>query len=90
MPVVDDSDWRLQGQERYLQGAALEKLSYSPSHQDWDHDHCEFCGAKFAGKDTLDAAHEGFTTSDRCRWICSTCFGDFRVRFGWSLIERDR
>ena len=87
MPVIDDSDWRLQGQERYLQGAVLQRLRYSPSRPGWDHDHCEFCGVKFATDDVPDTVPEGFATTDRYRWICPTCFGDFRARFGWSLTE---
>ena len=87
--MVDDSDWRLQGQEKYLQGAVLKRLRYSPVRADWDHDHCEFCGAKFAGVDHPDALIEGFATTDRSRWVCATCFGDFRERFGWSLTKAD-
>ena len=88
--MVDDSDWRLQGQERYLKGASLERLRYSPPRPDWDHDHCEFCGVKFADERVSDSLHEGFATADRSRWICSTCFEDFRVRFDWSLLEGGR
>jgi hypothetical protein len=52
---------------------------------DWDHDHCEFCFAKFASIDGPDILHEGWTTVDEYRWICDTCFQDFRDRFGWQI-----
>jgi hypothetical protein len=87
--VVDDADWRSQGQERYLQGVALQRASYSPRRPDWEHDHCEFCGAKFGDRDLAGALTEGFATADRYRWVCETCFRAFRERFGWSLIEAD-
>jgi len=87
--VVDDSDWRLQGQEAYLLGAALRRRRYAPPRADWDHDHCEFCSAKFMDADLPDALREGYATSDGYRWICDRCFEDFRARFGWSLDVTD-
>jgi hypothetical protein len=31
--------------------------------------------------------HEGYCTPDQYRWICLTCFDDFREYFGWTLTE---
>jgi hypothetical protein len=45
MPL--DTDWRLQGQEAYLQDTILHWRQWRQIHENWDHDHCEFCGAKF-------------------------------------------
>ena len=87
MPVIDDSDCRLQGQERYLQGAVLQLRRYSASGANWDHDHCEFCEARFESNDLPGALTEGYATRDGDRWICATCFQDFRERFGWSVSE---
>ena len=43
-----DQDWRLgRGQERYLQGATLVRKPYRVWSETWEHDHCEFCWAKF-------------------------------------------
>jgi len=84
MPLLDD-DWRLQGQERYLHGALLHRAQWTRPRPDWDHDHCEFCWAKFAEEDLPDVLHEGYTTPDRYRWICGTCFRDFADRFGWRV-----
>lgn len=86
MAVLDDA-WRLQGQERYLQGAVLRPARWTRPRQDWDHDHCEFCGAKFAEEDLPDVLHEGYTTADRYRWVCPQCFNDFRGRLGWQVAE---
>jgi hypothetical protein len=80
-------DCRLQGQERYLQGATLKFSRYMHYPESRDHDHCEFCGAKFteAGSGSPDALHCGYCTPDRYRWICPDCFEDFRAWFAWTL-----
>ena len=87
--MADDNDWRLMGQERQLQGVVLLRRLYrrSPSNPKWDHDHCEFCTAKFMVEDHPDVLHEGYCTEDECHWICDRCFTDFRSRFGWSVKE---
>ncbi len=77
------NDWRLHGQERYLRRVPLQFVAWSSVRAEWDHDHCEFCGAKFAGPALADTLHEGYTTSDLDRWICPKCFADFRERFEW-------
>ncbi len=80
-------DWRRTGQERYLTGATFFARRYRPRRPGWDHDHCEFCGAKFASNEgDLDS---GYTTADEYRWVCARCFADFRDEFGWSVgVER--
>jgi hypothetical protein len=40
-------DWRLHGQEKYLSGVPLTLKKYTKWSETWDHDHCEFCMAKF-------------------------------------------
>jgi hypothetical protein len=50
MPDVDD--WRRQGQEDYLTGATLTLRRYQALSPGWEHEHCEFCWAKF-----LDASY---------------------------------
>jgi hypothetical protein len=89
MGTPDGTDWRLQGQESYLAGAKLRFGPYRrhPRNPSWDHDHCEFCGAKFMVEEGPDVLHEGYHTVDEYRWTCSTCFEDFRGRFGWDLIN---
>ena len=87
--MIDKSDWRLQGQERYLQRATLVHRRYrrplkNPSR---DHDHCEFCWAKFMVEDYHDVLHEGCATEDDYRWICDKCFHDFKDMFDWKLVE---
>lgn len=38
-------------------------------------------------EDTPDVLHEGYCTPDERRWICPTCFRDFREQFMWELVE---
>jgi hypothetical protein len=85
--MQQDDDWRLTGQERYLTGAKLEWAEWQPQRPDWDHDHCEFCGTKFAGPESPGSLHAGFATADRYWWVCPQCVADFRRRFGWLVIE---
>ncbi len=78
MPRADDSSQRLAGQEAYLKGAVLVKAGYAPFSARWEHDHCEFCWAKFSLRD--GDLHEGYCTKDRYRWICQDCYEEFKDR----------
>ena len=78
---MDESDWRLVDQEQYLTGVMLFRRTWKQSRPSWDHDHCEFCGAK--SSTASNDLHEGWATEDEYHWICRTCFTDFRERFGW-------
>ena len=83
--AADETDWRLQGQEKYLLGVRLTRRTWHQTQAGWDHDHCEFCSAEFSDERYPNALHEGWTTSDEYRWICERCFADFRERFGWKV-----
>jgi len=80
---MSNADWRLQGQEQYLRGVTLYRRIWTKTRPHWDHDHCEFCWAKFAAEDADQL--EGYTTADEYRWICEQCFKDFREQFEWTL-----
>lgn len=81
-------DWRIQGQEKSLTGAELIRRRYRryARNPNWDHDHCEFCFDRFAVADPPEASPIGYATPDDYRWICETCFADFRGRFAWKVI----
>ena len=81
-------DWRITGQENYLDGAVLEFRSYSPPNSNWDHDHCAFCWSKFCDSNELGCLREGYVTDDGKFWVCINCFNDFRDRFRFSLVKR--
>ena len=89
MPTADKSDWRLQGQEKYLWGVTLVHRRYRRYSKDpnCDHDHCEFCWAKFMVENFPDVLHQGYTTKDGYRWICEQCFADFKDMFEWQVVD---
>ena len=77
-------DWRLSGQDRYLKSAVLFWRQYEPAPGN-DHDHCEFCGEKFMSGESKGVLAAGYSTEDRYRWVCRSCFNDFVDLFGWSV-----
>ena len=79
------SDWRLQGQQRFLLNASLAKRRYCPRSRDWDHDHCAFCWAKFS--ESPEDLQTGYCTLDKYHWVCPQCYEDFKEQFGWVLVE---
>jgi hypothetical protein len=83
---MDTSDWRLQGQEHYLKGQTFRFKKYADRTTATDHDHCEFCGAKFS--DIPGELTEGYATLDDYRWICSPCFEDFKTDFAFHLSNQ--
>ena len=83
--VLEENDWRLQAQEKYLLGKTLYKRTWVAPHESWDHDHCEFCWETFS--DFPGALGEGWTTEDEYRWICDDCRRDFQQLFAWTLVE---
>ena len=84
---VDPTDRRLQGQERYLKRATLVRRAYRRYARNpyWDHDHCEFCSAKFTVEALPDTLQEGYATLDEYHWVCPTCFEDFKDLFAWTV-----
>jgi hypothetical protein len=70
-----------------MTGAVLVRRAYRTRSPRWDHDHCEFCGAKFMEGGAFDTLPGGYATRDERRWVCPTCFEDFHARFGWKVAE---
>ena len=81
MTMQDDP--RLAGQEAYLLGVTLIHQLWTLADPRNDHDHCEFCWAKFAAYDGCN--HTGYATEDCYRWVCEECFRDFKDRFQWKV-----
>jgi len=80
---INSNDWRLQGQEQYLNKVTLVFRDYFPYRADWNHDHCEFCNAKFSL--SSDDLKKGYSTEDGYYWICEQCFNDFLHIFQWHV-----
>lgn len=85
--MVNESDWRLRGQEKYLKGVVLVRRKYHPPSAQWDHDHCEFCWAKFMEIQHPETLTEGYCTENSYRWICDNCFNDFKEQFGFAVKD---
>ena len=83
--MIEENDWRLQGQERYLEGVTLTLKPYSVCREGWDHEHCAFCSAKIMAAGTPDTFHEGYATDDNRHWVCTRCFADFKEMFQWKV-----
>jgi phage terminase large subunit-like protein len=83
--VREPNDWRLNNQEKYLKKAVLSWKIYTKYREGWDHDHCEFCWAKFMEQPGPEILTEGFVTPDNYRWICKNCFEDFKDMFQWQI-----
>ncbi len=81
----EKDDWRLTNQQNYLRGVHLRWKEYSGRGGTWDHDHCEFCWAKFMDEDHPDIQRAGYSTADGYRWICKQCFEDFKDLFDWTV-----
>jgi hypothetical protein len=79
------ADWRLHGQDRYLKQVDLCHCTYEIRSEGWDHDHCEFCGGKFATKG--GDFTEGYATIDQYHWICNGCYMDFQGMFDWKVVS---
>lgn len=91
MATPTDEDWRLNGQESFLLGVELTRADYVPPSPTWDHDHCEFCWAKFMDKDGPDIQRTGYNklVDEILVWICNDCFGDFKKRFRWTVNSEE-
>jgi len=83
LPMISPDDWRLQGQE-WLREELLRFKSYLPPKPGFEHDHCEFCWLPFRSEPHAGVANEGYVTGDK-RWICETCYEDFKLLFDWVL-----
>ena len=80
--MADVNDWRLQGQEKYLRGAVLFYKRYADRRTKTDHDHCEFCYVRFSEQDP-GALTAGYANLDDYRWICPSCYEDFKEMFAF-------
>ncbi len=75
-----EDDWRLQGQESYLNGKTLYWRNYSEKSQLNDHDHCDFCTDEIS--DLPDTWHAGYSLLDEPHaTICQKCYEDFKKFF---------
>ena len=77
------TDWRV-GNAKQIRGSLLRFTKYTAPRNDWDHDHCEGCWAKFMESPSPDVLTEGYVTGDS-KWICPECFRDLKEEMDWKL-----
>jgi hypothetical protein len=89
-----DKQWRIDNAERLRLGGLRWRFQrYTKWSEDWDHDHCGACWAKFAEFEGSQILHEGYATCEdyprgaRYEWICKSCFDDLRDDMQWSAIS---
>ena len=75
------SDWRLNGQERYLYGVKLKHMNIKDKLNPSDHEHCEFCLEKISNYH--NTIHDAYCTEEEYHWVCDNCYNDFKARFNW-------
>lgn len=75
------SDWRLNGQERYLYGVKLKHMNIKDKLNPSDHEHCKFCLEKISNYP--NTIHDAYCTEDEYHWVCDNCYNDFKTRFNW-------
>ena len=56
---ASSTDWRFD-RLKWLQGCTFRLVKYHAPSDDWDHDHCNGCWAKFADFHGPDILHEGY------------------------------
>jgi hypothetical protein len=90
MTADPDKQWRIDNAE-HLRGVRLKLQAYVQWRDDWDHDHCAGCWAKFAMFEGPDILHQGYATmsdypkGERYAWVCASCVADLREDMGWVL-----
>jgi len=78
------TDWRVDN-AKWTRGAVLRFQKYARPRENWDHDHCEGCWAKFMETGSPEVLTEGYVTEDNRRWICPECFRDLQQEMEWKL-----
>lgn len=78
-------DWRLRGQEEYMQGRQFTYKKFVGNGGSNEHEHCEFCWHKFMEypEGMKDCSNEGYCSMDGKYWVCEECFKDFKDEFSW-------
>lgn len=74
-------DWRVDN-AKWTRGAVLRFQKYARPREDWDHDHCEGCWAKFMESGSPKVLTEGYVAEDQQSLDMSRVFPRFEGRNG--------
>lgn len=83
--MIEKDDWR-------LLTPSIDKLrhknfiynQFKIKKDKWDHEHCEFCNAKFS--ENRGDLNFGYSTEDEYYWVCEKCFQDFQDLLDFKLL----
>jgi hypothetical protein len=87
-----EKNWRLES-VAHLASQPLRRKKWTRWSREWDHNHCEYCGAKFAEFEGEDILKEGFASTEahprgeNYHWVCINCFADLKDLIGWYAVE---
>ncbi len=84
--MINSDDPRLATDNSFLADFTWHWKTWTQTRENWDHDHCEFCGEKFMGQGVPHTLQEGYTTDDEYYWICKRCFTDSDELYHWKVI----
>lgn len=86
----ETEDWRLRGQEEYLQNRVFRYQKFMGLPNVSDHAHCELCWHKFMENPdgVKDCSGEGYCSTDGIYWICEECFKDFKEKMNLRLADK--
>jgi hypothetical protein len=93
MTANHDNQWRIDN-AGHLKGLRLQRRRYTRWGDNWDHDHCAACWAKFSEIEGSESQHEGYATRDDYpkragyEWVCLTCFEDLKDDMRWSAVSQ--
>jgi hypothetical protein len=85
--MIEKDDWRLNfGKEpEFYKKYKWVLKKWSQTRDNSDHDHCEFCNAKFMDTEGPNILPQGWTDENETYWICEGCFEDFRKMYQWDI-----
>jgi hypothetical protein len=90
--LLMEPDWRLNFCEG-LRGQPLRNMVWRKWSEQWDHDHCAACGAKFAEFEGEGIQKVGYATTEAYQrgaeyeWVCETCFDELKEQLGWYEVK---
>ena len=88
--MEQEKAWRL-ANAVFLRGVTFVRRRWRSPREDWDHDHCAACWAKFGESEGPEALQEGYTTTadheqgEGYHWVCPQCFLDLKEDLQWRL-----
>lgn len=87
--MTGENDWRLRGQDSYLQNCKFKLSAFKSMPGKSMHAHCEFCWHKFMEhpEGVKDCSNVGFCSLDGKYWICKEYYKDFQALFNLETIE---